>query len=173
MDGCTLRISLFVTFSDMYMVKMENDIVMSSKMEKDVVKPSKPIFYHRFADDIYGRRKLGDNFLFDWLNSYDPNIEFAIQVNTSKLLDTKITNIKLVPVNLTFIQKAQNYLHHDPKSYSGHKLKRYKRNTVNGNLHCSCRTSSNFDEEIRLIKEKFMKADYPLRFINSVVNEFQ
>ena len=64
-DGCTLRISLFVTFSDMYMVKMENDIVMSSKMEKDVVKPSKPIFYHRFADDIYSRRKLGDNFLFD------------------------------------------------------------------------------------------------------------
>ena len=32
--------------------------------------------------------------------------------------------------------------------------------------------SSNFDEEISLIKEKFMKADYPLRFINSVVNEF-
>ena len=88
-------------------------------------------------------------------------------------MDTKITNIKLVPVNLTFIQKAQNYLHHDPKSYSGHKLKRYKQNTVNGNLHRSCRTSSNFDEEIRLIKEKFMKADYPLRFINSVVNEFQ
>ena len=24
-----------------------------------------------------------------------------------------------------------------------------------------------------MIKEKFMKADYPLRFINSVVNEFQ
>ena len=33
--------------------------------------------------------------------------------------------------------------------------------------------SSNFDKEIALIKEKFMKADYPLCFINSVVNEFQ
>ena len=32
---------------------------------------------------------------------------------------------------------------------------------------------SNFDEEIPLIKETFMKADYPLLFINSVVNEFQ
>ena len=32
---------------------------------------------------------------------------------------------------------------------------------------------SNFDEEIPLITEKFMKVDYPLRFINSVVNEFQ
>ena len=34
-------------------------------------------------------------------------------------------------------------------------------------------TISNFDEEIPLIKEKFLKADCPLRFITSVVNEFQ
>ena len=51
--------------------------------------------------------------------------------------------------------------------------KLYKHNTVNGDLHCSKRIASNFDEEIPLIKEKFMKADYPLHFINSVVNEFQ
>ena len=48
-----------------------------------------------------------------------------------------------------------------------------QQNTINGDLHHSKRISSNFDEEIPLIKEKFMKADYPLRFINSVVNEFQ
>ena len=44
---------------------------------------------------------------------------------------------------------------------------------MNGDLHDSERITSNFDEEIPLIKEKIMKADYPLRFINSVVNEFQ
>ena len=33
--------------------------------------------------------------------------------------------------------------------------------------------SSNFDEKIPLIKEKFIETDYPLRFINRVVNEFQ
>ena len=32
---------------------------------------------------------------------------------------------------------------------------------------------SNFDKEIPVIKEKSIKADYPLCFINSVVNEFQ
>ena len=32
------------------------------------------IFYRRFVDDIYSRRKLGDNVLFDRLNSYHPNI---------------------------------------------------------------------------------------------------
>ena len=45
--------------------------------------------------------------------------------------------------------------------------------TINGNLHCSERISSNFDEEISLIKVKFMKADNPLHLINSVVNELQ
>ena len=33
--------------------------------------------------------------------------------------------------------------------------------------------SSNLDEEIPLTKETFMKADYPLPFVSSVVNEFQ
>ena len=75
--------SLSVTFSDIYMVKMENDVVI----------PSKPIFYRRFVDDIYSRRKLGDNVLFDQLNSYHPNIELTIEVNPSKFLDTKLTNI--------------------------------------------------------------------------------
>ena len=51
--------------------------------------------------------------------------------------------------------------------------KTYKRNTNNVDLRPSKRISSNFGEEAPLKKEKFMKADYPLRFINSVVNEFQ
>ena len=72
-----------VIFSDIYMVKMENDVVI----------PSKPIFYRRFVDDIYSRQKLGDNVLFDWLNSYHPNIKLTIEVNSSKFLDTKHTNI--------------------------------------------------------------------------------
>ena len=33
--------------------------------------------------------------------------------------------------------------------------------------------SSDFNEEIPVIKEQYLKADYPLRFINSVINEFQ
>ena len=82
-DGCTMGGPLSVTFSDIYMVKMENDVVI----------PSKPIFYHRFVDDIYSRRKLGDNVLFDRLNSYHPNIKLTIEVNPSKFLGTKLTNI--------------------------------------------------------------------------------
>ena len=54
---------LSVTFSDIYMVKMENDVVI----------PSKPIFCYRFVDDIYRSWKLGDNVLFDRLNNYHLN----------------------------------------------------------------------------------------------------
>ena len=82
MDGCTMGGPLSVTFSDVYMVKMENDVI-----------PSKPIFYGRFEDDIYSRWKLRDNVLFDQLNSYHPNIKLTIEVNPSEFLDTKLTNI--------------------------------------------------------------------------------
>ena len=41
-DGCTMGGPLSVTFSDIYMIKTENDAVI----------PSKPIFHHRFVDDI-------------------------------------------------------------------------------------------------------------------------
>ena len=34
-----------------------------------------------------------------------------------------------------------------------------KQKTINGDLHSSKRISSNFDEEIPLIKERLMKAD--------------
>ena len=51
--------------------------------------------------------------------------------------------------------------------------KHFKWNTISDNIHDSETISSNFDEEIPLIKEKFMKTDYSLCFINTVVNEFQ
>ena len=101
-DGCTMGRPLSVTFSDIYMVKMENDVVV----------PSKPIFYRRFVDDIYSRRKLGDNILFNRLNSYHPNIKLTIEVNTSKFLDTKLSNI-----NGTYVfnvYRKNTKLHHGP-----------------------------------------------------------
>ena len=148
---------LSVTFSDIYMIKMENDVVI----------PSKHIFYCRFVDDSYSRRKLGDNFLFDRLNSYHPNIKLTIEVNPRKFLDTKLTNI-----NGTYKFNVYRKNTKLPSPWTSKTPKHYKRNTINGDLHRSKRISSNFDGEIPLIKEKFMKVDYLLCFINSVVNNF-
>ena len=49
--------ALFVTLSDIYMVKMENDVVISSKY----------IFYQRFIN-IHNRQKLRENGN-QWLSS--------------------------------------------------------------------------------------------------------
>ena len=49
--------TLFVTLSDIYMVKMENDVVISSKY----------IFYQRFVN-IHNRQKLRENGN-QWLSS--------------------------------------------------------------------------------------------------------
>ena len=68
---CTMGGQLSVTFSDIYMVKIETD----------------------FVDDIYSRQKLRDNALFDRLKSYHRNIKLTIKVNPSKFLDTKLANI--------------------------------------------------------------------------------
>ena len=83
-------------------------------------------------------------------------------------MDTKLTNI-----NGAYKFKVYRKNTKLPSTWTSKTPKRYKRNTINGDLHHSRRISPNFDEEIPLIKEKFVKTDYPLCFINSVANEFQ
>ena len=50
--------------------------------------------------------------------------------------------------------------------------KRYKRNAINGDLHRAMRIATDFDYEIVQIKEKFLAANFPPRFINRVCNDF-
>ena len=89
---------LSVTFGDIYMVKMKNDVVI----------PSKPIFYHRFVDDIYSRQKIGDNVLFDQLN-----IKLSIEVILVSFW-TPNSPTTMVSINPTFIGKTQDYFHLRP-----------------------------------------------------------
>ena len=150
---------LSVTFSDIYMVKMENDVVILSKL----------IFYRRFVDDIYSRQNSGDNGLFDWLNNYHPNVKLTIEVNSSRFLDTKLTSISGAYKFNVYWKNTKI-----PSPWTSKTPKCYKRNTINGVLVVFIvQKSSNFGEEIPLIKEKSMKVDNLLRFINIVVNKFQ
>ena len=120
-DGCTMGGPLSVTFSDIYMVKMENDVVT----------PSKPIFYRRFVDDIYSRRKSGD-VLFDRLNNYHPNIKLTKEVNPSHFLGTKHTTI-----NGAYKFNVHRKNTKLPSPLTSKTPKRYKRNTINDELHRS------------------------------------
>ena len=60
-------------------------------MEDDVVAPLKPIFYKRYVDDTYVRRKKNTtDELFEKLNTYHDNIKLTIEENPTKFLDTEI-----------------------------------------------------------------------------------
>ena len=74
---------LSATFSDIFMIKMENDIAVSTK----------PILYRRCVDGIYNRRKKNfDDSLLKELNSFHKNIKLTFEINPIKFLDTHLHN---------------------------------------------------------------------------------
>ena len=72
---------LYFTLSDIWMVKMENNIVI----------PHKPIFYKRYVDDIINRRKKHEeDLLLKKLNNFHHKIRLTIEINPPNFLDTEI-----------------------------------------------------------------------------------
>ena len=45
--------------------------------------------------EIYSKKKIGYNVLFNRLNNNHPNIKLTIELNPSKFLDTKLTSISM------------------------------------------------------------------------------
>ena len=73
-------------FSDIFMIKMKNDLVI----------PAKSIFIVdmkicRYVGDIYNRRRKNtEDSLFKTLNLYHKNIKLTIEINSIKFLDTDL-----------------------------------------------------------------------------------
>ena len=67
-DGCHMGGPISVVFADIYMCKMEDNVVA----------PLKPIFYIRYVDDTYLRKKNTTEKLFEKLNTYHDNIKLTI-----------------------------------------------------------------------------------------------
>ena len=137
-------------------------------MEKDVVVPLKPKFYCRYEDDTYNRRnKNQPDELFERMNKYHPNINLTVEVNPSKFLDTKIHRDN---------NEIKCFAYHKemklPFHWTSAVPKHYKKNVIIGDLHRVNNLSSNFEQEIGIIRNKYIKAGYPFRFINSVIDGF-
>ena len=76
-----MRGPLTVTFSNIYL----------TKLEKDQGNPLKPKFYRRFVDDVISRRlKNTHDCLSENLNSYQEKIKFTTETNPKKFLDTRL-----------------------------------------------------------------------------------
>ena len=155
-EGCTMGGPLSVTFAEIHVIRMENDIVI----------PLKPIFYRRFLDDIINRckRNVPDELFFK-LNNYHWNIKLTI--DPTKFLDTQLVNLN---------GKMETKVYRKPTKlavpWSSGISKRYKRNAINGDLHRSKRIATDFEKEIVQIKKKLLAANLPSRFINSLCNDF-
>ena len=157
-DGCPMGGSLSVVFSGIFMVKMETD----------VVNPIAPIFYERYVDDVYTRRKKGtQDSLFLALNNYHPNIKLTIEHNPEHFLDTAI--LKGDEGITTTVYSKPNKV---PVFWSSRIPKRYKRNCIRGELHRASKISSDFEIELKRIRQKFHDVGYPNRFVESVIRDF-
>ena len=82
-DGCPMGGPILVVFGDICMCKMEDDVASSTKT----------IFYKRYVDDTYVRRKKNKkDELFEKLDRYHDNIKLKIEENSTKFLDTEIVS---------------------------------------------------------------------------------
>ena len=158
-DGCTVGGPLPVILADINMVRTENEVAKSMK----------PPFYKRFVDDIYSKRnKSQQDVLSEALNNFHPKIKLTIEVNPIKFWGTKII------LNNEVVVTTQVYGKENKKAviWVSKIWKRYKLNTIWGDLHRSRKITSNFDIEIRAIKAKYNKPGYTRRFIESVIWDF-
>ena len=131
-------------------------------------KTTKPQFYKTFVDDIINKRYQDqpDN-LFQALNSNYPKIKYTIEVDPDKFLDTKI--IQKNGIVTTEVNRKDGKL---PLHWTARIPKRYKRNSITSDLNRALRISSCLKDGISKIRKKFLNADYPLRFISSVMKQF-
>ena len=110
-----------VVFSDIYV----------SKMEEDIVTPMKPYFHKRYVDDTYiWRKKNKPDSLFEKLDSYHSNIKLTIEKNPMKFLDSEII-WRGCEIEARVYNKSKKL----PVHFSSEIPTRCKRNVITGKLH--------------------------------------
>ena len=137
-------------------------------MERDIVIPIAPNLYKRYVDDIFAKRKKNKpDDLYNALNNYHPNINLTVEVNAKRFLDTEILSNSNCFETKVFHKDRKLATH-----LSSAVPKRYKRNSILGDLHGAKVISSYFVDEVEYIRKKCKKAGYLHRFIEHVINGF-
>ena len=158
-DGCPMGGPMSVAFSNIFMFKMELDVIV----------PPKSIFYQRYVDDTYVWRKKGDaDKLFQELNSYKENIKLTLEVNPTKFLDTELVRENGEITTQVFSKSTKLPVH-----WSSIIPLRYKSNGITGELHWAKRIASDFSKELKRIRQKYWNAKFPLKFINETICNFE
>ena len=138
------------------------------RSKNEAVRRLNPSFYKRSVDDIYTKRnKNAADVLLKNRSSLHTNIVPTIK-NLKKFLDTKVVFNKDGTVGTFVCRKGTEF----PMPCISKLPKPYKQNTIIGDLPRSERISPGFNTEFRAIKKEYTNADYPIRFIGSIINSF-
>ena len=105
------------------------------------------------------RKKNQVDLLFNNLNNYHQNIKLTLELNPKRFLDT----------NLEF----KNGIFITSVYHKETKLPTAWNSKIIGDLHRSKRISTDFTKEKIIIKNKFKKADFPTKFIDSVMKRIE
>ena len=128
------------------------------------------IFYKRFVDDMYVRRKENEiDKLFEELNSDNENINLTLEVNPTKFLDRELVR-ENGEITTQVLSKSTKL----PVHWKSKIPVRYKRNVVTGELlHRDKRIVSDFNQELKRIREKYRNAGFLLTFTNESICNFK
>ena len=157
-NGFTICGPLSVALADIHIIRVETDIVV----------PIRPIFYKRYVDDIYNCcQKNAVDKVYDGLNNYHPKVRLTIETNPLRFLDKKIVHTNGMIEARLHMKKTKL-----PTPWTSNIPKRYERNTIKGELYWAKCISSNFRNEVTLVRNECKSTGYPMRFVNSVIHEF-
>ena len=142
--------------------------IFMCKLENDIIPLHTPKVYKRYVDDCFSTRKKNQpDHLLESLNSYHDNIVFTVEENPNHFLDTAFT-YNGNSFERSVFQKPGKL----PVHWSSQTPLKWKRNTVINALHRAKRITTNWKTEVELIKNKFIKAGYPRKFVESVINNY-
>ena len=145
--------------------------ICMTKCIREVVKPHHPQFFCLYVDDIYARRKRGDNDeLGNALNNFHPNLNFTVENEPDKFLDCEF---KKDDETRTFSTRVFHKPNKFPMHWSSQSPRRYKRNALTCDLHRACVISDDFEEEVTKIKTKYLNAGFPYGFIVDTIKHFK
>ena len=158
-NGCAMGGPLSVIMANIYMTKLEIEVVI----------PMTPPFYKRFIDDIITRRKKDTpDLLLDKMSAYHPKINFTVEQDPCKFLDTKL----LIKEDRSYETRVFRKPSKLPSHWFSKTPIRHKRNAITGDLHRSKKISSFFSEEVEIIHNKYVKAGFPKKFVSSTIDNF-
>ena len=107
-DGCGMGNPLFPVLANIFM----------SKLEADVVRPFNPTFYDRYVGDCFlEKRKDEPDQLLDHLNNYHPIIKFTVEENPDHFLRTLRSAMATTILTVKSIKNRGNYLHTGHQKY--------------------------------------------------------